>query len=124
MITGLISKTLSVIDDSSNSELIFHCTDGTKFRMYHSQDCCESVELEDIVGDLSDIIGSPILDAREETNSGSDPEDLKKDNHDDTFTWTFYIITTAKGTVTLRWLGESNGYYSESVDFDLIGQAS
>jgi len=43
-----------------------------------------------------------------------------KEFQDDSFTWTFYNFQTAKGHVTIRWYGESNGYYSESVEFEVV----
>lgn len=47
-------------------------SDGVRYEFYHDQDCCETVEIEDISGDISDIIGSPILVA-EETISNENP---------------------------------------------------
>lgn len=114
----LLGKTLKSIINKDNDELIFELEDGDKYKLYHSQDCCESVSIEDIIGDLDDLIGSPILLA-EEVSSNENPPDIKKE-YQDSFTWTFYKLSTNKGSVTIRWYGESNGYYSESVDFDSV----
>lgn len=100
-----------------DEEMIFETKDGKKYRMYHHQNCCESVSVEDICGNLENLIGTPIIKATEDTNSETNPEGVKPEDQD-SFTWTFYNISTIKGDVTIRWYGESNGYYSESVDFE------
>lgn len=114
----LKGKTLTEITGKAgDDELIFTDSEGIKYRMWHDQDCCEGVYLESIAGELDDLIGSPILQAEESTSDNL--VDGKPENTD-YFTWTFYKLTTKKGYVTLRWLGESNGYYSESVSFECI----
>jgi hypothetical protein len=120
----LQGKTLTEIKGGKDTDkLRFFTTDGEEYLMYHNQDCCENVILEDICGDLDDLIGSPILQA-EEVVSDKDPEDFVLSDDDrrwrESYTWTFYKLATIKGAVTLRWYGESNGYYSESVDFELV----
>jgi len=112
-IEELIGKTLSKIDKTED-EIIFHCTDGSVYNMYHIQDCCESVYVEDITGDLNDLLNSPILKASEDTNRDTNPEGVEI-GYQDSFTWTFYNLATFNGHVTIRWYGSSNGYYSESV---------
>lgn len=110
-IFDLVNKTFKSVIVKSD-ELIFIGDCGT-FRFYHDQDCCENVRIFDIVGDLEDLEGSPILLAEEVT--GETPSDWVEDDYTESYTWTFYKFATRKGYVDVRWLGESNGYYSESV---------
>lgn len=115
----LIGKTMESVVNKDDDELIFTTIDGEVFKLYHSQDCCESVTIDDIVGDLQDLVGAPILVADEVSClRDENPEGIPHaENQDDSFTWTFYKFATIKGYVDIRWYGESNGYYSESVDF-------
>lgn len=117
---ALVGKTLTQVDGSAGADRItFTDADGQSYALYHDQDCCESVRVEDIVGELSDLVGTPILRAEESSNE-ADPEDMTERTYDDGHTWTFYRLTTIKGSVVIRWLGQSNGYYSESVTFDAV----
>lgn len=119
-ISELVGKTIKSLKGGEGSETLeFKTEDGQEFRMYHSQSCCEHVKVEEIHGDLEDLIGAPILSAEESSNNDwpEDAREKREDHYRDSFTWTFYKIATIKGSVTIRWLGESNGYYGESVDF-------
>lgn len=118
-VSDLLGKTLVKIDNVEYGELLFTLDNGEQYRMYHNQDCCESVSIEDIIGELDDLIGKPLLMA-EEVSSDDDPPDILKESHDDSYRWTFYKFATIKGYVTIRWYGESNGYYSVSVDFERV----
>lgn len=113
-------KTFFKIEKKYN-EIKFFCNDGYLYSMLHQQDCCESVSIDDIDGDLDDLIGSPILKCEVVSNYGDDKslsEDLYNiSKNAESSTWTFYKFATMKGYVTIRWFGESNGYYSEGVDF-------
>ena len=94
-------------------ELLLIFEDGSKFRYYHNQDCCEGFELEDVVGDLKDLIGSPLL-VCEQTGQKRETDEPWGDST----TWTFYKLATVKGYVDLKFRGSSNGYYSEECDLE------
>ena len=117
-IEELKGKTIVKIEGDKLKEIVFICSDGNKYKMYHYQDCCESVLIDDINGDLNDLLNSPIILAEEVINENENPESLEKEyEYQESFTWTFYKLATIKGYVNIRWYGESNGYYSESVNF-------
>ena len=114
-LSAMIGRVFVSVEGSVGADtLVFVGQDGTRFTFTHMQDCCESVEINDIVGDLQDLVDEPLLLAEETSNAEvpafEDPE------YHESYTWTFYKFATRKGFVDVRWLGESNGYYSERVD--------
>lgn len=113
-ISDLVGKNLVRVE-RIEGYLQFEDTNGERWRMGHVSDCCEDVYLEDVVGDLEDLVGTPILKAEESMNRKEPPPEGYSTG--DSYTWTFYHIRTVKGSVTLRWFGESNGYYSETAEF-------
>ena len=89
-------------------ELVKFYIDGKlAYVLAHFQECCEDVSIEDVCGDIEDIINSEILMAEEASNELSE--------YDRSQTWTFYKLATFKGYVSIRWYGTSNGYYGEGV---------
>lgn len=112
-VSELVGKTLSSVVGDKYS-INFTTEDGTRYEMYHDQDCCECVYIENICGELKDLEGSPLTMAEEAKDVDLPP--LENDG-DYSFTWTVYTFATVKGQVTVRWYGSSNGYYSESVSF-------
>ena len=105
-IKDLIDKTFTSVT-ATDENIIFK--GDRSYKLYHDQDCCECVIVSDIVGELSDLENSPIKMAIESTNEG--------ETDWGPCTWTFYRFATEKGGVVICWRGESNGYYSESVQF-------
>lgn len=115
--SNLLGLTLTSIDGKIGDEtLTFETAEGRRFHLHYYPDCCASCSLNEVHGDFADLIGSPIVQAEEVCSGQGGGE--KPSEYADSWTWTFYKLSTVKGSVTLRWLGESNGYYSESVTFE------
>ena len=114
-IATLIGETITSIEGMTKGSdcITIACESGRTFRMYHEQDCCENVLLEDVAGYIVSIVGFPVTMSYETTS-----EDKLGREFGEEHLWTFYTIATVQGTVVLRWLGESNGYYSVGVSFD------
>lgn len=115
---GRVIRSVRLAPDKT--ELIFEADNNVRFRFYHEQDCCETVAIEDVVGDLEDLIDVPVLVAEETVGYPPGEEVMRRlgaEPPEDSWTWTFYRFATVKGTVTVRWYGASNGYYSERVSF-------
>jgi hypothetical protein len=108
----LVGKTIVAIEGAKvrSERIAFICSDLSRFSLSHCRECCESVLVEELIGDPQDLIGHVVALADESTNRDNPPEDT------DSFLWTFYRIRTHGGDLTIRWLGESSGYYSEDVN--------
>lgn len=117
VLKGLTIKSITGASEGSE-EILIETECGKTFKMHHEQDCCENVSIDSVVGDISDLIGVPILLAEE--SEGELPPKNEFGYTDESCTWTFYKLGTVKGYVDIRWYGSSNGYYSEHVDFEEI----
>jgi hypothetical protein len=118
-ILQLIGYTLihitEVEPEYGNKRLQLTRSDGKVVTMGHSQECCESVWLEDVVGDLQSLIGKPLMIAEVTSNYTKKNDDNDDEEGDEQ--WTYYRLGTDIGNiVTLRWCGTSNGYYSTDVN--------
>ena len=97
----------AVVYDEEEESLLIHLNTHV-LEMIHHQDCCETVYLADVVGSFEDLIGYPLLEVSESVVST--PTECES------ATASYYNFKTVKASVQLRWIGESNGYYSETVD--------
>lgn len=107
--------TLSQIVQEQSDRMTLRTSCGRSFLFYHSQDCCESVNIDQIEGDLGDLIGSPLIEVSEDISRENPPGFFR--DYQDSYTHTTFTFATEKGRVVVRWYGESNGYYSEAVSF-------
>ena len=110
-----IIKEIKVTKDSGDDSIVIKFEDGSSLKMYHEQDCCESVWIEDIESNknLSDYKGAVVIDMYVTTAENTEASESG--------TYTFYNLNTSKGSINIRWNGESNGYYSESVNVYVYG---
>lgn len=109
---GKIIKDVTGLEKNSK-HISFLFNDGSCINMFHYQDCCEDVLVDDICGDIDDLLDAKILDIELVTS-----HENQKDEWDESFTWSFYKIKTNKGYVDIKWYGVSNGFYSETVDIE------
>lgn len=111
----LIGETLEYVDqDPELNEILLTTKSGRRIMIYHEQNCCERVRIVDTAGNWHDLIGKVIVEVDElvEDKSyslGDEPDDVSA-------TQTILTFRVDDATIISRWIGESNGYYSETVD--------
>lgn len=105
---GRVIKSISGLEVGSKA-IFINFEDGDRIKMYHCQECCESVQVEDCEDVSSDDLKESIIHTFEEytKSSGESGWGLQ--------TYTFYRLITNSAYCTIRWFGESNGYYGVGV---------
>ena len=61
----LIGQTIKKLEQRDSSHIYIITEQGNEYLMHHERECCESVVIDDIEGNLEDLVGSPILQAEE-----------------------------------------------------------
>jgi hypothetical protein len=104
---GKVCDTIRGMEVGSD-DLTMTFTDGSAIHMEHYRDCCESVQIADVIGDPQDLLGVPMVMCEEAESGPYEPQPGY-----DSYTDVWYKFRTHNGDVTIRWRGESNGYYGE-----------
>ena len=110
---GELITEIDVIDnENQNNQVLITTASGRQFLIHHSQDWCEYVRIEGIDGEFRHLVGKVIEQASEVVEDCSEGYESA--------TRTTHTFKADKNTVVVRWFGESNGFYSESVDITEI----
>ena len=128
---GLVGATiLAVHGMKEGSQKVVLETDRGAVLMEHERHCCEWVELVDVSGDPSDLLGGVIgvFEVRNGTLDGKDQKSSrKKPTPEERLArrqFTFYEIrTTNRGDVTLRWgqpTSRDDNRYGEEITLTLL----
>jgi hypothetical protein len=112
--SSLVGEVLTHVDDCDD-EILLTTESGRRIIIKHEQDCCESVHIEGIEGEWHTLIGKVIVEAKNEIASNDCGECGESCTH------TELTFKVDDATVISRWIGSSNGYYSEAVElYELI----
>jgi hypothetical protein len=108
--SALVGEVLDSVDiDREENQILLTTRSGRRFVVYHEQECCETVAISGQDGSFDKLVGKPIVEARDiAVDTGDDELDSQ--------TTTTLVFRVDDQTVISRWIGDSNGYYSESVD--------
>lgn len=109
---NLIGEILTHIDTNGNDEIVLTTQSGRRIKIYHSQNCCETVCIEDTVGDFEQLLFKPLISITHEEECSNDQE------YYESCTKTDITFKVNDATVISKWIGTSNGYYSESVHWE------
>lgn len=113
----IIGRVFKKVELDKDENFIVFVSDDNVYYLCHEQDCCEDVYIESVVGDLQDLVNTPIINASESCSN------VDSENYNSvSATWSFYHFATIKGYVDVRFYGESNGYYSEDANLYIQGK--
>lgn len=104
--------------DIDDDYILLTTVSGRKIQIFHYQDCCESVSIESVEGNIVNLTGKVLIDVSERIDDSDNPP---KDC-DESWTRTIHTFKTNDETVIVKWIGISNGYYSENVTIEEIGK--
>ncbi len=104
------SEVVESIDiDRKENKIMITTISGRRFMFCHNQDCCESVTIVDVDGYKQEDLKGDLLQIDYETFEPMD--------YCDHTTLTNIRFVCNHRTMIVRWVGTSNGFYSETVSF-------
>jgi len=112
----LLGKTLldiKIIQNDNQQEIHFIVEDGKYIMM---KDPNQDIRIKEIVGNLDDLIGSPIIKTDRSFSTGV----IEWSEFWGISIWTFYELATKKGEVSIMWFGKYDENYSEYLDLYFV----